>query len=478
MALDKSYIDKTDFDVLQPAIDYYERRGNSTDKMRTHYYQGLIYSNGGDRANAMRCWVRAFNEGNESGDNLTKGRICFAQGGIYRQLHQREKQIEAFSSAASFFLDGNKHTSYVNSLSNLVNAYTIIGDSTRAEEIYILADDYVKELGIKSSEVINKMMSAYIVFLANYGSPEKAEETAGRYLSLFPENRISWIDLALLYYKCLHDYEKAELALSKHLLYSNDPQERRYYSILSSVYDDQGKHKEALEAYKKYYSLVDSDLTEIYRNDILSSEDNYLQQIRILKEKQRNLYLCGVLIVFLAVAFLLFKWLTQRQKMLSIVRDNYEMLYRRAEEELKLLRDASAREDSADPDARKALKERIELLNSVIGGHLSNSSVSETEAYAKMARIIDDKQRFMESTRLAFAKSHPTFISYLTNKGLSNEEIEYCCLFLYGLKSKEIGEYLQKRSFYDMNHYIRAKLGLSEHDTNLGNFIRNLFNEC
>ena len=29
-----------------------------------------------------------------------------------------------------------------------------------------------------------------------------------------------------------------------------------------------------------------------------------------------------------------------------------------------------------------------------------------------------------------------------------------------------------------MNHYIRAKLGLSEHDTNLGNFIRNLFNEC
>ena len=35
MALDKNYIDRTDFGVLQPAIDYYENHGTATDKLRT-----------------------------------------------------------------------------------------------------------------------------------------------------------------------------------------------------------------------------------------------------------------------------------------------------------------------------------------------------------------------------------------------------------------------------------------------------------
>ena len=35
MALDKNYIDRTDFEVLQPAIDYYENHGTATDKLRT-----------------------------------------------------------------------------------------------------------------------------------------------------------------------------------------------------------------------------------------------------------------------------------------------------------------------------------------------------------------------------------------------------------------------------------------------------------
>ena len=42
MALDKNYIDKTDFEVLQQAIDYYEDNGSATDKLRTLYYQGRI----------------------------------------------------------------------------------------------------------------------------------------------------------------------------------------------------------------------------------------------------------------------------------------------------------------------------------------------------------------------------------------------------------------------------------------------------
>ena len=55
MALDKNVIDKTDFEVLQPAIDYYEDNGSATDKMRTYYYQARIYQNADNNAAAIFC---------------------------------------------------------------------------------------------------------------------------------------------------------------------------------------------------------------------------------------------------------------------------------------------------------------------------------------------------------------------------------------------------------------------------------------
>jgi hypothetical protein len=45
MALDKNYIDTTSFDVLQPAIDYFLKNGDPTEKLRTYYYQGRIFQN-------------------------------------------------------------------------------------------------------------------------------------------------------------------------------------------------------------------------------------------------------------------------------------------------------------------------------------------------------------------------------------------------------------------------------------------------
>ena len=87
MAMDKNYIDRTDFDVLQPAIDYYKDNGTPTDKLRTYYYQGRICQNMGNDAAAMESFVKAISEGEESDDILTKARIYFNRGSIYYSLY-------------------------------------------------------------------------------------------------------------------------------------------------------------------------------------------------------------------------------------------------------------------------------------------------------------------------------------------------------------------------------------------------------
>ena len=104
MALDKNFVDKTDFEVLQPAIDYYEDNGSATDKLRTYYYQGRIYQNAGNDALAMESFVKALSEGGESDDVLTQARIYFAQSKIYYSLYEWDNFIEANKKSLQFIL--------------------------------------------------------------------------------------------------------------------------------------------------------------------------------------------------------------------------------------------------------------------------------------------------------------------------------------------------------------------------------------
>ncbi len=124
MALDKNYIDKTDFEVLQPAIDYYKDNGTATDKLRTYYYQGRIYQNQGNDAAAMECFVNAITNGKESNDILTKARLCVAQGNIYYTLMKWEKVYEVNLKAADYFFQADKINSFINCTLKAVSAFS------------------------------------------------------------------------------------------------------------------------------------------------------------------------------------------------------------------------------------------------------------------------------------------------------------------------------------------------------------------
>lgn len=83
----------------------------------------------------------------------------------------------------------------------------------------------------------------------------------------------------------------------------------------------------------------------------------------------------------------------------------------------------------------------------------------------------------MDSTRLAFAASHPKFMEYLIQHGLSSDEINFVCLYAIGLRGKEVGEYIQTKRHYVISHEIRMKLGIDEHETNIGLYVRRLMKD-
>ena len=119
---------------------------------------------------------------------------------------------------------------------------------------------------------------------------------------------------------------------------------------------------------------------------------------------------------------------------------------------------------------------RLDLLS------LSDKSVPKNHGRARKyptatgtgKQVLKDKDAFMDSTRLAFKASHPHFINHLKEHGLTEWEINYCCLYAMGLKGREVGTYIKMRSHYNVSSDIREKLGINEHDTNLGIYLRKL----
>jgi len=135
MALDKNYIDNTDFEVLQPAIDYYENHGSATDKLRTLYYQGRIYQNGGDNEKAMNCFVNALESSASSYDHITIARCFYSQGTIYQYMYDWKKVIESNINASNYFKYCNNINSQFRSLLRAINGYSQLNDINKASEI-------------------------------------------------------------------------------------------------------------------------------------------------------------------------------------------------------------------------------------------------------------------------------------------------------------------------------------------------------
>lgn len=123
-------------------------------------------------------------------------------------------------------------------------------------------------------------------------------------------------------------------------------------------------------------------------------------------------------------------------------------------------------------EAMRIISRRLEVLDKFLASKIANDYTYDKQAEEELDRLVSDRDAFLYSTRVLLESSHPKFIDYLTSRGLTDWEIGYCCLYALGLKGKEVGEYIQKKRHYIISSEIRRKLGLTEHDTNIGIWLR------
>ena len=479
MALDKNVIDKTDFEVLYPALDYYKNNGSPTEQMLTLFYQGQIHRINSQYAQALVCFGDAIKIGEDFKDIHTKARIYDAQGDVYKSLTKWDETIKSKLSAANYFSKLDNTDYCICALLDVFYSYTQDGDFTNAEKYLHECNEHIKDI---SSKTLSKYYSYYLNYLIATNKLNVIENTIQEYLSKVPENNLDYISLAYAY-MALGDINKVAESLSKNELPDDNENILRQYAIVAALNAHMQEGRDMLESCKKSFMERDSLIYSLYENDIQymhQKNSEKLQQEREELKKHIKTVIIISSILALLIALYILKVVRKRlqdSRTKNIILENekalYENMYKEVLSERDTLNDMLTN-SSIREDTMTIIRKRLEVLNAIVVSHLSDRESDNKRANEQLQNLIANREVFIKSTRLTLEENYPHFFAYLHEKGLEEFEIDFCCLYAIGMKGKEVKAYTNQSRHYKDSSEVRQKLGLVESDTNLSNFLQKL----
>ncbi len=470
IALDKNYIDTTNFNLLQPAIEYYLRKGNATEKLRTYYYMGRICVNAQDEEQAMNYYLLGLSQGENSDDYLTKARLLFSKAQIHNNLYEYEKYCSEMINAASYFKAKCKNSSYFNSLSNAYNGYKLLDDTLSAKKIL---EELSHSLDSSNIDQVSKFYEMKLSYHVICNKIDSFNVVLNRYTNDVKPNNIKWLSLTNNLIK-IGDFNRAIHAIFEYQKYSKVKDER-YYAIVSGLYDSLGNHKEALENYKMYIKLSDSADMAIFRANTKFVEEKYALQLQNERERnsKRIVAVCAIMAILLLAAVI--KWLHTAMKQ---NKEKYQRQCELLEYEKENLLELLEKNRHPDSKIREAIEGRLAIINQFFKAHITENYDLDKKAVREMESLFDNKRKFIEDTTLIIKGNNPQFIAHLKQNDLTEQEIHFTCLYIIGLRGVHIGKYLETTNIYNISSGIRKKLGIDEYKTNLDKLLTELYENC
>ena len=291
MALDKNYIDTSDFSVLQPAIDYYTKQGTATDKLRMYYYKGRIHSNSGNEEAAMEAYVQGLDKGTASDDYLTRARMLYSKGRMHYDLRDFDKYIECMKEAALFFEKGGNKASLFNSNINVYYGYSSQRDSIKA---YRQLDYLAQILDTSNTGQKQKYYEALLNFYSDYGT-DSLSGIINDYLRNVHYSKISWLGIAAAYLSS-KEYNNGIEALKTYSAL-NGIKNIRFNAICSKLHEGAGNSDSALKYFKLYF--LESDSTNVAK---IKKETQFIEKkyyLELDKQKEANSKRTAILIIII-----------------------------------------------------------------------------------------------------------------------------------------------------------------------------------
>lgn len=215
------------------------------------------------------------------------------------------------------------------------------------------------------------------------------------------------------------------------------------------------------------------------RKDI-DEDIDYLKEenMSYFRLRLKTIWICLCLVVSLllckGILFYLYRESNRNRRQCQLViealKDECECTRQEKYELIKTL----GEQENPDTSTKIIINRQLAMLNGLIASEISGNKSYAAAYKSEVESIHRNRSEFIESTKQMYFASYPKFRKYIDNANLDENEKSIICLYALGLRGKEIGQYIRMKGFYNISSSIRKKLGINEHETNLGPYIRKL----
>ena len=487
-ALDKNYIELTTDSVISPAVKYYKKHGSPDYRLKTQYYLGCIFNNAGDRERAMEHYVEAEKYVDRATDWQAIGRLYSAKRTIYFDIYDFEKSYRDALLSAEYYSKSGDIPLMVKAMTNAAYCAYFLDN-------YRTADSLLNEVRDKywdTASISNK--STYFsssLYLAVKTDSSAVKGILNEYLQTVTEpEEIDWSAVANIY-RMSGNLDSALWALEHYPLAYPDYETEPQYLLLSSlIYEELGQFDKAYASLKKYSDIVGDEDIDKFEADTKFIEERYRHESEAIRHHNTVILIISGSVIALLLAAIILSNLRNKAKIAEITiaherqeaekKQQYlEDINTRLTEEKDALTDMLSKV-SIPEEARRSVNDMLTTVTRILSAKASGSDSEVIDQVThKMEQLTEDRNQFVLSVMLSYATAHPEFTTTLKARGLSEWETGYCCLYAMGLRGKDIGNLIGGGSHAHHNRAsaIRAKLGLTEHDTTLGRWLIRLANE-
>lgn len=466
-----------DYEVLKTAYDHYTAKKPSSERFLAHLYKGIYFIKHNDYENAMEEFTKAEDD-YEHAQGKHQALLHSYKGYIHKRNYDYPSTISEVLLAAEKFRETNSMRQFFNAIAEIVDCHIMNDDIEAASEYMDIAE---KNLEYGNARDIHDFHLIKAKVISRKYGHQACADMLDDYLDEVTDERsvISWRIIAYMYNNAGR-YSKALECIEKEALYNDITNDQNYFFVLAEIKSSLKDYKGAVEAYKKAIDLDGSTETGKRITDVRYIEERHNNEVNQLKAKSQK----TSIILFSVIALLLSLFIilqirkrlhqrTEEKKQLEIEKQKYEAMYSEVVTERNELT-RMIEESTVNEETKSIIGKRLELLNKVIVSYITDTSAANRKANEELEALVSDRDTFITQTRMTLESSHPAFFRHLYDKGLTDWEINYCCLYLIGLKGKDIGEYINLKRHYTYGSVIRQKLGLTENDTNLSLYLKKL----
>lgn len=342
MSLDKCYIDTTDLDIIFPASSYFSKHGSAEDRMKAYFYQGRIYSNGGDDNEAILNYTLALEDSADVSDSHYKELVNSAISDAFSRNYNSEQELLYTMAALRYGRASHDSVGVWAITGHLASCYANLRKWEDAEKTF---QDFFAMPVLDSLTYFRRRISyaKMLVF--------KSDATPGLCISILDEVSDQMPQAMTLEAYCIYAYAHQLLKdtdVVNQLLEELEPY-AEYDNIVKSwryrIYREQGRYEQAIGDLEQSVLAQDSIIVATLEQSLIQSQRDYLQmKARALKEennyeRQKSITIVVLFLIAIAVLSLLF---VRRRAVLKKRMQELSALYQGVQQMLELQNERNA----------------------------------------------------------------------------------------------------------------------------------------